>query len=234
MISYCTTCKGRLWQLELTLPVNVKKLVPGESELILLDYHSNDPVKQYLEAVHPEAIIDGRIKYYRLVEDQPFHMAHAKNVAHLLASGDLLFNLDADNFIGTTIDELKALDKLEILVHRTVNRSLNNGCTGRVGIHRTVFKAMRGYDEVNFQGMGGDDGDFIHRAKFIGIRPVKSTDDTIPIQQPLEAKLAHVADKSTYYNNSKYIYVHHKVNKSGYGIAKVVDFDGNVIEVGEV
>lgn len=40
-ISYCTTCKGRLWQLKQTLPVNIK-LTNDIIDIVLLDYHSDD------------------------------------------------------------------------------------------------------------------------------------------------------------------------------------------------
>lgn len=234
MISYCTTCKGRLWQLELTLPKNVKSLIPGEVELIILDYHSADPVREYLRVVHADAIADGRIKYYRLTQDLPFDASHAKNVAHLLATGDALFNLDADNYIGCTVKELESLKVNEMLIRPTLNGWVDDGRSGRIGLHRKAFDFLRGYDEHNLKGMGTQDADLMTRAQFNAMRLKPSKDVTYPIQQPLSAKLENVDDPNSYSKNSKYRYVHHYVNPNGYGFADLVDFNGLPISTGVV
>ena len=46
-VSFCTTCKGRLWQLEQTLPNNLK-ILDDYSEIVLLDYQSPDGLKNYI------------------------------------------------------------------------------------------------------------------------------------------------------------------------------------------
>ena len=61
-VSYCTTCKGRLWQLEQTLPVNIK-LANEDIEIVLLDYHSQDGLRDYILENYQEYLADGRLRY---------------------------------------------------------------------------------------------------------------------------------------------------------------------------
>ena len=52
-ISYCTTCKGRLWQLKQTLEHNLSFTKVGEFELCILAYN-DDTVEPYLNEAFPE------------------------------------------------------------------------------------------------------------------------------------------------------------------------------------
>jgi glycosyltransferase involved in cell wall biosynthesis len=98
-ISFCITCKGRLEQLQKTLPINIEnnKDYPN-TEFVVLDYGSEDGLGDWIREKFGKRI--GKdIRYARVEpEDAPrFRMAHAKNMAHRLATGDVLCNLDADN-----------------------------------------------------------------------------------------------------------------------------------------
>ena len=46
MISFCTVCKGRLWQLKQTIFHNLNQL-ESDCELVLLDYQSPDGLEQH-------------------------------------------------------------------------------------------------------------------------------------------------------------------------------------------
>lgn len=195
-ISYCTTCKGRLWQLKQTLPVNIKQTGDGV-DIILLDYHSEDGLEDYIKAEYSEYLNDGRLKYYKIRTTlEGFDMAYAKHITHMLAGGDLLFNLDADNYIGSTVDEMRTLPRDKILIPRIVNGTATARC-GRVGISRLNYMRIGGYD-IKMLGMQNDDGDLVHRAWVGGLRFVFSSDDTIPIEQSIEEKMKFIRTEQDY------------------------------------
>src|SRR5580692_6905946 len=94
-IAFCTTCRGRVQHLKLTLPQNL--LDNPEALFIVVDYGSPDDLLSFLSSIENERLI-----VYSLKSDC-FRMAHAKNVAHRIAiraGADVLVNLDADNYTG--------------------------------------------------------------------------------------------------------------------------------------
>lgn len=178
-ISFCTTCKGRLWQLKQTLPKNIDFL-NEETDLIILDYQSPDGLKEWLEENYKEALDKGFIKYFRLLHPYNFYCAYAKNVAHRLAQGDVLFNLDADGFINETlVEELRNLKDTEILVPRYHGN--DEGSFGRLGYTKETFYKLNGYSE-NIIKMQDDDGNLRYRATFYPLRPVHSRKTHVAVQ----------------------------------------------------
>lgn len=195
-ISYCTTCKGRLWQLRQTLPVNIKQ-TSETCDIVLLDYHSEDGLEDYIKSEFDEYLKDGRLKYYKLLTPiDGFDMAYAKHIAHMLAEGELLFNLDADNFIGSTIDEMRDLPRDKILIPKIINGTATARC-GRVGISRLNYLRVGGYD-IEMLGMQNDDGDLVHRCWLGGLRFVFSNDPTIPIEQSIDEKMKFIKKEQDY------------------------------------
>ena len=161
-ISFCTTCKGRLWQLEQTLSKNIVML-DDDCEIVLLDYQSEDGLKDYIFNNFSE-YLGNKLKYYCMEENYNFTMSYAKNVVHKLASGEILFNLDADNLIHETlINELRELKDHHILIPKFSSHLLNEGSYGRLGYTRKAFYSLDGYNE-NIIGMKADDGDLVGRA----------------------------------------------------------------------
>lgn len=184
-ISFCTTCMGRTHHLRETLLRNIRDnhLPDGpQVEFVVLDYNSkdgmgdwilNDPELQpYLES--------GVLQYFRTEDPEHFHMAHAKNMAHRLASGDVLCNLDADNFLGYGFSQY-----LDCIFTNNPNVVLNpsqrvskmfgpddRGFFGRVAVARTNFERLQGYDE-QFKGWGFEDTDFMQRAKGLGLQHLR-------------------------------------------------------------
>lgn len=227
-ISYCTTCKGRLWQLKDTLSDNINaiKNINGV-DIVLLNYHSDDGLSDYIYTHFQPYLKNQKLKYYRLYSKADyFDMSYAKNIVHCLASGQVLFNLDADNYIGESISELLTLPRNGILLPRGVANTKTSRY-GRIGLHKRFFYSLRGYDEA-IKGMAGDDGDLITRAFRRGLKPITSQDISVPIQNT-------EADKQKYTNpdslgqNYK---INDFVNPGGYGIAQVLDIDNNLIRTG--
>lgn len=189
-VAYCTTCKGRLWQLKQTLPVNLKNL-PSDCTIIILDYRCPDNLYSYLLSNFQAQLTTGQLKYYRLMTPLPgFDMAFAKHVVHMLANTDIVFNLDADNFIGSITRELQELKRGEVFYPRKV---LNTATSrfGRIGFWKSDYLSLGGY-RTSIRGMGNDDGDLLLRASHARFRFKQSRDVTIPIQQSDDEKIKHV------------------------------------------
>jgi Glycosyl transferase family 2. len=220
-VSYCTTCKGRLWQLEQTLTANLRTIrAQYDVDLVLLDYHSNDGMAEWVFENFIDDINSERLKYYRLTDDLFFDMSYAKNVVHKLATGDVLFNLDADNFIGSTLPELRELKSNQILVnHPTFTRENKAyGRYGRIGLHADAYRLLNGYDEA-IAGMGMDDGDLILRALRKRMIPVYSKDQTIPINNTANDKIIHCDPKTKHYQGAP---INDNANVSGFGVANTL------------
>lgn len=132
----------------------------------------------------------------------------------------MVFNLDADNFIGSTVDELLALPENSILItHPSFIWETNSwGRWGRVGVHASDFHRLRGYDE-NIEGMGCDDGNFILRASRKRIRLQYSNDTTIPVPNTMQDKLINCNPKTKHFQPMN---LNDYVNPKGYGVADTV------------
>jgi N-terminal domain of galactosyltransferase len=178
--SFCTSIKNRLSHLQDTLPKNFETFdrilrdnKDVEIEYCISDYDSNDGLHEWLVS---SGWID-RIKYKR-TENKPFyHMSNGKNVAHKMGSKDILFNLDADNFMS--IEYFYHMFALflrgyDIVSHKEtenpetyVQKEGWGGGGGRIGVKRRVFHYLNGYDE-NLHGWGHEDCDFVNRAVHCG------------------------------------------------------------------
>lgn len=195
-ISFCTTVKGeeRLEQLKKTLPHNLKAAEKPSGwpdgkpwpdvEFVILAY--GDPaIFNYVKQHYGKEIADGKIVLGR-TDAEYFHFAHAKNVAHRLASGDILCNLDVDNPLGTGTGKLPGFvewlnrqftenDRTDIIV-RPINMETGKApmrsLGGRIAMSRGWFNYLRGYNEPEFEGYRGDDRELMVRALSHGMQLV--------------------------------------------------------------
>lgn len=156
---------GRRHHLEHTLPNNLVLTRPfgNRAEIVVVDYNSNDGLREWVLERFPDELDSGRLRYFRTEEPTTYNHAHAKNVAHRLARNELVFNLDADNFIGDGLCErLDGLfwEKPERVAHDEHARA------GRLCLRREDFiDGLCGYDE-RFVGWGLEDDDLLARARF--------------------------------------------------------------------
>ncbi|MGV3641258.1 MAG: glycosyltransferase family 2 protein [Adhaeribacter sp.] len=165
-ISFCITCMNRLFQLKQTI---FKNLQDNESypncEFIIVNYHSQDGLHEWVEKhLQPEIEI-GRIKYYHTKEAAGWHAAHAKNLAHFLSTGDIVCNLDGDNFTGKDfafyinyLYQQKAGKDLLL----NFRKDKYYGTYGRICLSRKAFTHLGGYDE-DLHAIGGEDTDLVER-----------------------------------------------------------------------
>ena len=171
-LSLCITCMGRKHHLERTLRANLDCLQQFEAtEVILVDYSSPDGLEEWIQKNFLNRIQSGHLVYAIAPNQSKFVVAHAKNIAHKLASGEVVCNLDADNIITppfvTTILE----------TFRTQSRIFSwfgkrGGCFGRIAMRTADFKALGGYDERMIFGWGFEDNDLVRRATGVGLREV--------------------------------------------------------------
>lgn len=172
-ISFCTVVSNRLHHLKVTLPHNLKYIEENISELCVLAY--NDPtVKVFLEEKYKEYLDNGMIKVrevndgYIPKDGSSFACGYVKQHSHNMGSGEILFNLDADNFID---DEL--MKKLEDLKENQIliidpRTNAPDGRSGRIGIYRKNYYLLGGYRDKG----RSDDVDFCTRAVFMRLRVV--------------------------------------------------------------
>lgn len=178
-ISFCITCMNRLQHLKKTLRRNIKHNSDYPNlEFILLDYNSNDGLQKWVFKNFKKELLAGTLVYYRTTEPQYFHMANAKNISHLLASGNIVCNLDADNYTGRDfaffINSTMQSSTDVIGVHQKDTKNnpvFIHGCGGRIFLTKDNFLKLGGYDE-NFVGWGHEDEDFKIRAYTLGLEKV--------------------------------------------------------------
>ncbi len=177
---------GRLHHLKETLPVNIRDNTrPGdpEVEFVIVNYNSPDGLEDWIKS-DPEMnawMRQGIITYAKYKDASHFRHAHAKNMAHRLASGNIVCNLDADNFTGPGFASFIA-QKMSPDPHASVLHAdfrflqgisiKDAGFFGRIALSRENFMRMGGYDE-SFRGWGGEDNNMIVRAFSFGLKSAK-------------------------------------------------------------
>jgi hypothetical protein len=161
-ISFCTTCYNRLSFLRQTLPRNLAVLDPRD-EIVLLDYGSTDGLADWVRTALIAACRDGRLRYHRC-EMLRWHVSHAKNVAHRLASRPVVCNVDADNFAPSGFGEWLRTACLSgpLIAHAAPIDESWGGGFGRLALFKEDFLRMGGYDE-RCVGWSYDDWDLLRR-----------------------------------------------------------------------
>lgn len=168
-ISFCTTCMNRLFHLKETYLRNLENCSSYENaEFVLLDYNSTDGLIEWVEENLEDHTVSGRVKFYRTDEPRYWVAAHAKNVAHRLATGDILVNLDCDITVPGGFAEYVAESfsgKRIVMAFKSEDMSGNHGCAGLIGATREDFYSVNGYDERINLGWGCDDMNYQFRVR---------------------------------------------------------------------
>jgi hypothetical protein len=177
LIAFCTTCKGRVQHIEQTLPKNLADNASFKDAIfIILDYNSPDHLLGYLKSFHRPDLESGRLVVYSYREPGPFHMAHAKNMAHrlgMLEGADILVNLDADNYTGADFAHYitSQFRRENVFLWAKMIKDgagrLPKGISGRIAVSRHAFLNSGGYDE-KYDTWSPDDKDFQTRLRRLG------------------------------------------------------------------
>lgn len=176
-ISICTVCMNRLHHIKRTLPKNIldNKSYPN-LEFVLLDYNSNDGLEEWVEQEMSEYITSGLLKFYRNEEPIYFDRSHSRNQVYKLSSGDIICNVDADNFIGrgfaNYVNEVFSNENHIYLVADTQKRFyfLRNAF-GRFCVKKDDLLAVGGLDE-EMKSYGSETVDFYERIERFGLKEV--------------------------------------------------------------
>ena len=172
-ISFCVTCMNRLYNLKETLPVNLKNEAGYPFlEFVVLDYNSQDGLGDWMRDNMMEHIESGRVSYYRTDEPEYFSMSHSRNIAFKVANGDIVLNLNADNYTAKHWNE-PPQESHAYYLNRMANEAEDRkiifakgkrSMHGRVGFYKDEFiNDLGGYDE-DLLGYGHDDHDLVYRA----------------------------------------------------------------------
>lgn len=174
-IAFCITCKGRTQHIKETLPRNLADNADYDNcVFVLLDYDSQDGLKEYVMTHHSADIASGRLAFYKHANEPVFRMAHAKNMAHrcgILEGAEILVNLDADNFAGYSFasyisEQLKG-EENTFLWAKMIKGVLPRGINGRIVVSTNAYLLAGGYDE-QFHTWSHDDKDFNLRLRRLG------------------------------------------------------------------
>lgn len=165
---------NRLEHLKKTLPINISHASSDSKniEFILLDYNSTDGLELWVKENNIQYIDNQTLKYFKTSQPQSYYRSHSRNMVFRLASGDILVNLDADNFIGKGFVEfiLKNIVQSSFLaVDETISGMNFKDALGRICVWREDFEKIRGYDE-RMAGYGFEDLDFKTRLEQIGLK----------------------------------------------------------------
>ena len=101
-LSFCTCVKDRFDHLRQTLLENIEVCCSYSNvEFVLLDYDCPDPrTSKYVCQDLNHCINSGILTYYHFPEGKYFEPSHSRNLAFRLSTGDIICNVDADNFLG--------------------------------------------------------------------------------------------------------------------------------------
>src|SRR5690349_9158200 len=98
-ISFCIVCMNRLHQLEETLLQNIKDNEGYDNlEFVVLNYNSQDGMDEWVREHLSDYISIGKVNYYKTSEPTIFSHSHSKNLMFKLAKGDIVCNVNADNY----------------------------------------------------------------------------------------------------------------------------------------
>jgi hypothetical protein len=202
IIAFCTSCKNRRWQLENTLPSNLAAIRGSGHFIALCNYNSTDALDDYVARCFADDIREGGLTYFHTASPGLFHASKAKNAAHRLAltrKPDVLFNLDADNFItnDTVPVVVSAFNAHPDAFLHHWSKKWGDGTFGRIAMRCERWLQLGGYDET-LREMAWQDLDLLCRARAIGLQYQLRSDglkDAVP--NTMTEKLANVGLKFT-------------------------------------
>jgi len=192
---------NRLHHLKQTLLRNITDNSDYEKlEFVLLDYNSNDGLIDYVKGTLMPYIKNGKLRYYRTEEPVHYNMSHSRNIAFKLAQGDIVCNIDADNYTSKEFAQYvnAIFEKNQAIFLSTHhNRQVKNDALGRICVKKEDFLAVGGYDE-QMKHYGFDDYDFANRLSMYGLKPftIQSPEFLLAIPHSDQERMANVPEKN--------------------------------------
>lgn len=174
LVSLCTVCKNRSTHLKSTLLKNIADNIHDQDvEFVLLDYNSEDDLEEWVKENLHEYIESGLVVYYKTFEPKYFHRSHSRNMALKLAKGDIVCNVDADNFTGRSFTNylrscFSEQEKVFVCAGGQYDGLPYSDIGGRIGVRPSDLWRVGGYDE-NMSNYGSEDFDLIGRLELSGV-----------------------------------------------------------------
>ncbi len=167
-ISFCTVSMNRLYHIKQTLLKNIRDNISyGNIEFVVLDYNSKDNLFEWIKAEGKEYIERDILKIFRTTDPPIFDRSHSRNMCLKLATGDILCNVDADNFIGVGFaDYINAAFQQERDIFMTGHAFMRDAI-GRFCIKKEDFLSINGYNE-NIKSYGFEDLELYDRLVIAG------------------------------------------------------------------
>ena len=179
-ISFCTVAMNRLAHIKATFIRNILENIDyPEVEFNLLDYNSTDGLEEWAKNELKQYIDTGIVNYYKTGTPAYFQRSHSRNMIFKLSSGDIICNVDADNFCGAGfadyINEIMITDnnieRSFLVSSRNLKEEEDRNSYGRIAVNKDDFLALKGFDE-RMEGYGFEDTDFINRLQKHGKTPL--------------------------------------------------------------
>lgn len=165
-LSFCITCMNRLWQIKETLPVNLRnnRYQHDDIEFIVADF-GTPGLPDWIHQNFRKELASGYLRYRQFKHLDSWHASIAKNISHHLGIGEIVVNLDCDNYTGPFGGQhiIKVFQNSgnDTIFHQWSGQD-RDGTYGRISMKKTTFLSLGGYDE-SFLPMGYQDHDLILR-----------------------------------------------------------------------
>lgn len=212
LVSFCTTSLNRNDQIMVTLPQNLKDNVEDRAwvEFIVVDFNQDDTLEKWMTNGNFDHYLnDGYLKYYHTKALVSWHASIAKNTAHALGSGNILVNLDGDNFVGVSgaqfvskqfLNTPVGLDEnvKSIVFHQHDRSKRGSGTYGRIACRREDFIRVGGYLEW-LAPMSYQDADLVKRLERLTSQPALcdgQSEYTWAIKNSKDRSIANCTDKT--------------------------------------
>lgn len=162
---------NRFEHLQKTLPQNIADNADyPKVEFVVLDYNSTDGLEDWMR--QNLSNWQGKVVYYKTLQPQSYARSHSRNMVFRLASGDILCNIDADNFVGKGFAHyVNRIFEKSKNIYMEAYRENFQDVFGKVCFKKSDFETIQGYDEkiVNY---GFEDIDFKNRLKKNNLKQV--------------------------------------------------------------
>lgn len=168
-ISFCTTVMNRLHHLQKTLPQNIVDNNDYYNvEWVILDYNSTDGLEDWYKS--NANVLGNNVRYFRTTEPQHYKRSHSRNMAFRLSTGDILVNLDADNYAGRSFARyISKMMQNHPGSYLAADENISADVSGKVCVARDHFFAVGGYDET-VESYGFEDFDLKERLEKYGVK----------------------------------------------------------------
>jgi len=175
-ICFCTVAKNRLHHLRETLPINIQANLDYERlQFVVLDYNSEDGLEGWMKSQMVEHLRSEKLVFYKTTDPAFFNRSHSRNMVMKLAEGDIVCNIDADNFTGPFfakyVNDCFQADQNIFICTYSSDRNPRKDVLGRICLKKIDFTSIGGYDE-SMEHYGFEDYDLINRLQLLGLKRI--------------------------------------------------------------